>query len=104
MNATKAIDPMNFFLQQQLQKLRQEWEGLNEVAPPAPIFTWEDWREALLDLTDEAGHELLIRGALSAVVKMAQFKPPHLVLQELLTLTISASDPTSSQALEDGEG
>jgi hypothetical protein len=104
MSTAEAIDPMPFFIQQELHKLREEWDALLEHLPEAPAFTWTEWKEALLDLSWETRQELLIRGALSAVVKMASFKPPHLVLQELLTLTVSAADPASSRPLEEEEG
>jgi hypothetical protein len=99
MSEMQAIDPMNVFLQEQLELLRTDWDALAAASPPAPAFSWDDWKEALLNLGEDPRQELLIRGALSAVVKMARFKPPYMILQELLTLTVSAADPASSRPL-----
>jgi len=82
----KVTDPMQAFLDEQLHALTTAWKPLLQAAPAAPEFDWEDWQEALLDLTGNQAEELLVRGALSAVVKSSGGMQGHEILQQLLAI------------------
>lgn len=86
------MNPLNAYLQSELDRLRTEWTEVVATTPNFPAYSWEDLAEVLLDCTSTPAQELLIRGALSALVKTAAFKPPLTLLREVLMLAASASD------------
>ena len=89
---TAAVNPLDAYLQRELSRLRDEWQALVNAAPELPGYSWADLAEVLLDTTSIPAEELLLRGALAALVKTAQFKPKAMVLREILMLAASASN------------
>jgi len=85
-------DHLALFLNTELEGMRDRWLQLSETTQPAPIWSWEQIGEALLELTGNPVEELIMRGALSGLVKQAAFKPQDLVLAEILRLAIAARD------------
>jgi hypothetical protein len=85
-------DHLALFLSTELEGMRDRWVDLNETSQPCPIWSWEQISEALLELTNNPVEELVMRGALSGLVKQAAFKPKDLVLSEVLRLAIAARD------------
>jgi len=85
-------DHLALFLHTELEGMRDRWLNLSETAQPAPIWSWAQIGEALLNLTSSPLEELVMRGALSGLVKQAAFKPQGLVLSEILRLAIAARD------------
>lgn len=88
---SRKADPMQEFLDDQLRSLTVAWKPLLQAAAPAPEFDWEDWLEALLDLTANPAEELLVRGALVAVIKSASGRASHEVLQQLVAIGARAN-------------
>jgi hypothetical protein len=85
-------DHLALFVNTELEKLRDCWVKLSETTQPCPIWSWEQISEALLALTNSPVEELIMRGAVSGLVKQATFKPEDLVLSEILQLAIAARD------------
>jgi hypothetical protein len=85
-------DHLNLFLNTELEGMRDRWAQLSETTQPCPVWSWEQINEALLALTATPVEELVMRGALSGLVKQAAFKPQDLVLSEILQLAIAARD------------
>jgi hypothetical protein len=85
-------DHLALFVNTELEGMRHRWDQLSESTQPCPTWSWEQISEALLELTDNPVEELIMRGALSGLVKQAAFKPQDLVLAEILRLAIAARD------------
>jgi len=85
-------DHLALFLNTELEVMRDRWMRLSETVLPCPIWSWREISEALLALTGSPVEELVMRGALSGLVKQAAFKPQDLVLSEILQLAIAARD------------
>ena len=90
--ATGLEDHLALFLNTELEGMRDRWIDLSETTQPCPIWSWTEVSEALLALTNNPVEELVMRGALSGLVKQAAFKPRDLVLSEVLQLAIAARD------------
>ena len=98
-------DPLSRYLQAEVATMRQTWTSLTQASPSCPTWTWDDVKEALLAFTTCPTEELVIRGALTALLKQARFKPADLLLEEVLRLAIAAHDlgfrQSARQMLED---
>lgn len=80
--------------EQHLDRLRTDWPSLTRRVSPAPVLSWEDWKEALLGFTQCREHEFLVRSALAAIMKQADGKPGYLVLEDLLIVAIASHNDT----------
>ena len=85
-------DYLNLYLQAELARMSSDWCTLIEESPTCPPWRWSQISEALLSLTGNPVQELMIRGGLSGLVKQARFKPPELVLEELIRLVRASHD------------
>lgn len=85
---------MTIYVDEELARQKAQWIELMEVAPDLPTFTWEDLREAILEESTSPSEELVLRGALSALAKMARFKPADQLIREIVVLAASACDPS----------
>jgi hypothetical protein len=85
-------DHLAQYLNTELEAMRDRWVRLSETVQPCPIWSWEQIGEALLALTHSPVEELVMRGALSGLVKQAAFKPQDMVFAEILQLAIAARD------------
>jgi hypothetical protein len=74
----------------ELARLRAEWPALVRQAASPPQASWEDWKEALLDEAASPVEELVIRGALAALVKTAPAKTSGETLREIVRLAYGA--------------
>lgn len=89
---TTSEDHLTTFIAKELQGVRTAWESLE--GPSCPTWTWEDLKEVLLSFATTPLEELVIRGGLSGLRKQAQFKPPEMILSEVLRLAGAAQDLT----------
>jgi hypothetical protein len=60
--------------------------------PMAPAFTWDQLERQLADLADTPMKSAMARDLVSATRKTAAFKPPEMVLREILCLTWALLD------------
>lgn len=74
-------------------RLRREIEEFETRWPTAargettPTFTWEQLERQLVDLAPTETQAEMARHLVSATRKLAPFKPPEMVLREILCLT-----------------
>ena len=80
---------------QQAMRLHTEIKAFEKCWPsqPAPAaedlipaVTWTQLERQLTDLTDTDTKAIMVRDLVSATRKMARFKPPEMVLREVLCL------------------
>ena len=74
-------------------RFREAWPEMRTTAAdgPFPDFTWGELERQLTDLaTPEAAS--LVSSLISATRKQARFKPPELVLRELLCIVSAVMD------------
>ena len=78
-------------LRREVLSFQGRWEQPPTDANPTPGFTWEQLERQLIDL---AGLEKadFIRPMVSATRKLARWKPPEMVLREVLILASTALD------------
>jgi hypothetical protein len=91
-SSSEPTDHLSAYLAGELEAMRTAWVELLDRSPPCPTWTWTQLAEGLLDLTKTPVDELVIRGALSGLVKQARFKPPELILEEVVRLIRAAQD------------
>ena len=74
---------------------------------PAPLstvtFTWEALEQQLTELAVTATQRALVPTLVSATRKQASFKPPEMVLREVLCLASVLMDETFHPTAEEGE-
>lgn len=80
-------------------KLRREAEAFARRWPPTaqedrdlPAFTWGQLERQLADLAGEPTKAAMARELVSATRKTARFKPPEMVLREILCLAWALLD------------
>ncbi|MET0294839.1 MAG: hypothetical protein ABW042_07450 [Phenylobacterium sp.] len=82
---------------QQALQLRAEIENFQSRWPtqeprrleesPMPTFSWQQLERQLFDLAANPAQAALAEHLVSATRKLARFKPPEMVLREILCLT-----------------
>ena len=88
----KLQDHMALYLETELEDMQADWRLVISEDPNCPPWTWDQVAETLLSLTESPVEELVVRGGLSGLVKQARFKPPTLVLEELIRLVRASHD------------
>lgn len=78
-------------LRREVVAFQDRWAPGSTDGEPAPSFTWEQLERQLTDLAgpDKAG---FIGPMVSATRKLARWKPPEMVLREILLLASTALD------------
>ena len=79
-------------LRQEVESFQSRWPTPTGEAPLAPSFTWDQLERQLADLAGDPVKALMARDLVSATRKMAAFKPPEMVLREILCLSWALLD------------
>lgn len=79
-------------LRREVQAFEARWSEPAPDAALAPAFTWSQLERQLADLADSPVKAVMARDLVSATRKMARFKPPEMVLREILCLTWALLD------------
>lgn len=79
-------------LRQEVEAFESRWPEIQETAPPAPGFTWTQLERQIADLAGCPVKAEMARDLVSATAKMARFKPPEMVLREILCMTWALLD------------
>ena len=79
-------------LRQEVQAFEARWPELEGEAPPTPEFTWSQLERQLADLAGCPVKAGMARDLVSATRKMSRFKPPEMVLREILCMTWALLD------------
>jgi hypothetical protein len=62
----------------------RRWPTSPDQDAPVPTFTWSQLERQLADLADTPIKAAMATELVSALRKMSQFKPPEMVLREIL--------------------
>ena len=68
------------------------WPTRRRTERPMPGFTWEQLERQLRDLAVSPAKKAMVADLVSATCKQAPFKPPEMVLREVLCLTWALVD------------
>ena len=79
-------------LRQDALNFHQAWPTLNSQDEPVPAFTWTELERQLASLAATAQSALMASDLVSATRKQANFKPPELVLREILCVAGALMD------------
>lgn len=79
-------------LRREVQSFEARWSEPAQDAAMVPGFTWSQLERQLADLADSPVKAAMARDLVSATRKMARFKPPEMVLREILCLTWALLD------------
>lgn len=79
-------------LRQEVQAFEARWPALEDEAPSTPDFTWSQLERQLADLAGCPVKAGMARDLVSATRKMSRFKPPEMVLREILCMTWALLD------------
>lgn len=74
-------------LHREIDDFRARWPARTPSEPTIPPFTWVELERQLVDLAATQGQAEMVRHLVSATRKLAAFKPPEMVLREILCLT-----------------
>jgi hypothetical protein len=82
---------------------RPSWPGPSAPETPTPEFTWEQLERQLADLSGSPSRAAITPPLVSALRKQARFKPPEMVLREILCLAWTLMDESFQPGLLPGE-
>ena len=74
-------------LRREIQDFESRWPKRSERGETMPPFSWEQLERQLVDLAATDTQAEMARHLVSATRKMAAFKPPEMVLREILCMT-----------------
>lgn len=78
-------------LRQEVAAFQARWPATPGEAP-GPGFTWTQLERQLADLAGCPAKAAMARDLVSATAKMSRFKPPEMVLREILCMTWALLD------------
>lgn len=73
-------------LRREIDSFEANWPQISKEEPIAG-FSWQQLERQLVDLSATKQQAALVNPLLSATRKLARFKPPEMVLREILCLT-----------------
>jgi hypothetical protein len=79
-------------LRREVETFETRWPEAAGDSPCAPVFTWNQLERQLSDLAGDPVKALMARDLVSATRKMSKFKPPEMVLREILCLSWALLD------------
>ena len=86
----------------EVEAFERRWPSPHNSEPVVPTFTWSQLERQLADLADTPMKAAMARDLVSATRKTSQFKPPEMVLREILCLTWALLDEGFQPDLEPG--
>ena len=79
-------------LRREVESFQSRWPETTAPSACAPGFTWDQLERQLSDLAGDPVKALMARDLVSATRKMARFKPPEMVLREILCMSWALLD------------
>ena len=79
-------------LRQEVETFERRWPAAPADELPTPGFTWGQLERQLADLAPDPIKAGMARDLVSATRKLSRFKPPEMVLREILCLTWALLD------------
>lgn len=89
-------------LRQEAEAFERRWPTPRVAQTMLPQVSWDQLERQLADLTDTPIKAAMARELVSATRKMAQFKPPEMVLREILCLAWTLLDEGFQPEFQDG--
>jgi hypothetical protein len=74
-------------LRREIDAFEERWSTPPQQAEAMPTFCWEQLERQLVDLAATDTQAAMARHLVSATRKLARFKPPEMVLREILCFT-----------------
>lgn len=74
-------------LRREIEAFEARWPTPTDREEAMPSFTWTELERQLVDLAATTTQAEMARHLVSATRKLAPFKPPEMVLREILCLT-----------------
>ena len=90
-------------LRQEADAFHQIWPGPPTPETATPVFTWEQLERQLASLSGSPNRAAITPALVSGLRKQARFKPPEMVLREILCLTWTLMDESFQPGLLPGE-
>jgi hypothetical protein len=87
-------------LQEDIRRFQSDWPTLNSIHDMAPQFSWSQLTRQLSSLSANPANAALAPDLISATRKLAPFKPPEMVLREILSIACALMDETFPSDLE----
>ena len=85
--AAKAAVNRALHLRQEIEAFETRWPTPSPPAASTPSFSWDQLARPLADLAASPAQAEMAQHLVSATRKLAAFKPPEMVLREILCLT-----------------
>lgn len=79
-------------LRKEVETFELRWPAPTAEEPRVPAFSWSQLERQLADLADDPVKATMARDLVSATRKMSRFKPPEMVLREILCMTWALLD------------
>lgn len=89
-------------LRQEAEAFERRWPAPRATQAMLPPVSWAQLERQLADLTDTPIKAAMARDLVSATRKMAEFKPPEMVLREILCLAWTLLDEGFQPEFRDG--
>lgn len=89
-------------LRREVEAFERRWPEYRIDQPMVPGFAWSQLERQLADLVDTPAKQAMARELVSATRKMARFKPPEMILREILCLSWALLDESFQPEPEEG--
>ncbi len=84
---SRAVIGKALRLRREIDDFEARWPALAKREELLPNFSWTQLERQLVDLSSTSAQADMARHLVSATRKLAPFKPPEMVLREILCLT-----------------
>jgi hypothetical protein len=91
-------------MRREAEAFERRWPAPAKSEPLIPTVSWNQLERQLVDLTDTPQKAAMARDLVSATRKTARFKPPEMVLREILCLAWALLDEGFQPELEGDSG
>jgi len=82
------------FLQEDIRRFQNDWPPLNSIHDLVPTFSWSQLTRQLSSLSATPANAAMVPDLINATRKQAGFKPPEMVLREILGIACAVMDET----------
>lgn len=89
-------------LRREIETFVEKWPPPSPPAESTPVFSWSQLERQLTDLAASPTQAEMARHLISATRKLAAFKPPEMVLREILCITWVLLDENFHPGQADG--
>lgn len=79
-------------LRQEVEAFERRWPAPETDESPMPGFSWSQLERQLADLAGDPIKSAMARDLVSGTRKLSRFKPPEMVLREILCMTWALLD------------